>query len=191
MKKICLGVLALLILMSGVVFAHPKTVHKYHINFAKKNILIAYYSLSGNTKYVAEHIRTQTGGDLFEIVTKNKYPTEKRLFTEVTRYQNENDIYPEIKNTVDVSKYDIIFVGTPAWYSTMAMPVKTFLTQNNFKGKYIIPFVTSGSGDGYDIDVDIDDLSNGKVVLNMLIVKNKGNDNLDKDIKNWLKSLKK
>ena len=191
MKKLCLGIIALIIVMSGVVFAHPKNNHKYHINLEKKNILVAYYSLSGNTKSVAERIHSQTGGDLFEIVTKTKYPTEKRLLTEVARYQNENNIYPEIKNTVDVSKYDVIFIGTPVWFSTMAMPVKTFLTQNNFKNKYIIPFITSGSGDGYDIDVDIDDITNGKVVLNMLVIKNKGSDNIDKEIKNWLKSLKK
>ena len=191
MKKLCLGIIALIIVMSGVVFAHPKNNHKYHINLEKKNILVAYYSLSGNTKSVAERIHSQTGGDLFEIVTKTKYPTEKRLLTEVARYQNENNIYPEIKNTVDVSKYDVIFIGTPVWFSTVAMPVKTFLTQNNFKNKYIIPFITSGSGDGYDIDVDIDDITNGKVVLNMLVIKNKGSDNIDKEIKNWLKSLKK
>lgn len=191
MKKLCLGIIALIIVMSGVVFAHPKNNHKYHINLEKKNILVAYYSLSGNTKFVAERIHSQTGGDLFEIVTKTKYPTEKRLLTEVARYQNENNIYPEIKNTVDVSKYDVIFIGTPVWFSTMAMPVKTFLTQNNFKNKYIIPFITSGSGDGYDIDVDIDDITNGKVVSNMLVIKNKGSDNIDKEIKNWLKSLKK
>lgn len=34
----------------------------------KKNILIAYYSQSGNTKRLAELIGQQTGGDVYEIV---------------------------------------------------------------------------------------------------------------------------
>ena len=191
MKKLLICLFALLLVSTGVVFAGSRSVQKSHINFAKKNILIAYYSLSGNTKYVAEHLQAQIGGDMFEITTKNKYPTEQRLLKEVTKYQNENDIFPEINNTIDISKYDIIFVGTPVWYSTMAMPVKTFLSVNNFKGKTIIPFITHGGGGWGDIDIDMDDLSNGRVVQNVFAVQGKGTANLDNDLKKWIKSLKK
>ena len=43
-----------------------------------KKVLIAYYSLSGNTKDVAEAIRSKTGGDIFRIETVQSYPEEYR-----------------------------------------------------------------------------------------------------------------
>ena len=124
-------------------------------------------------------------------ITTHPNPLKHPDIQNLRSYQNENNFLPEIKNTVDISQYDIIFVGTPAWFSTVAMPVKTFLNQNNFKGKIIIPFITHGGGGGYDIAVDMDDISNGKVIQNALVVNGKGSDSLDNDIKNWLKSLKK
>ena len=46
----------------------------------------------------------------------------------------------------EFDKYDVIFVGTPNWWSTMAPPVLTFLSSYDFSGKTIIPFVTHGGG---------------------------------------------
>ena len=44
-----------------------------------KRILVAYYSWSGNTKALAEKIGAGTGGELFEIVPADPYPTEAEL----------------------------------------------------------------------------------------------------------------
>ena len=41
-----------------------------------KKILVAYFSWSGNTQYVAEQIAKQTGGTLFRIEPVKPYPTE-------------------------------------------------------------------------------------------------------------------
>ena len=40
--------------------------------------------------------------------------------------------------------YDVIAVGTPTWWYTMAPAVLTFLTAHNWKGKTVIPFQTHG-----------------------------------------------
>ena len=40
-------------------------------------ILIVYYSLEGNTKYVAEKIAEQTGADLLCLEPEKAYPTGK------------------------------------------------------------------------------------------------------------------
>lgn len=47
----------------------------------EQKVLIAYYSLSGNTKDVAEAIRSKTGGDIFRIETVQSYPEEYRATT--------------------------------------------------------------------------------------------------------------
>ena len=46
-----------------------------------KKILVAYFSWSGNTQYVAEQIAKQTGGTLFRIEPVKPYPRKKRKTT--------------------------------------------------------------------------------------------------------------
>lgn len=110
-------------------------------------ILIAYYSYSGNTKHAAEVIQKTTGGTLFEIVPVKAYSANYNECVAQAKKEIRAGFKPELKaNVPDFAKYDVIFVGTPNWWSTMAPPVLTFLTSNNFEGKTIIPFVTHGGG---------------------------------------------
>lgn len=51
----------------------------------------------------------------------------------------------------DVADYDVIAVGTPTWWYTMAPAVKTFLEANDFTGKTVIPFMTNGGWPGHVI----------------------------------------
>ena len=49
---------------------------------------------------------------------------------------------PKIKPLgLDVDAYDIIAVGTPTWWYTMAPAVSTFLSQHNWQKKTVIPFM--------------------------------------------------
>lgn len=51
----------------------------------------------------------------------------------------------------DLSKYDIVAVGTPTWWYTMAPAIHTFLDQIDFRGKTVIPFMTNGGWPGHVI----------------------------------------
>ena len=42
------------------------------------------------------------------------------------------------------SAYDIIAIGTPTWWHTMAPAVRSFLAQHDFAGKTAVPFMTNG-----------------------------------------------
>ncbi|UKI41025.1 MAG: hypothetical protein L6V95_13155 [Candidatus Melainabacteria bacterium] len=108
-----------------------------------KKILIAYFSWSGNTQYIAEKIHNKVGGDMFRIETAVPYPTDyNETAYGVAKKQHEEGTKPELKNKCDVSNYSVVFTGTPAWWYEMAPAVKTFLSENNFEGKTIIPFIT-------------------------------------------------
>ena len=50
-----------------------------------KKVLVAYFSRSGNTKAIANHIKELTGGDLFEIQTAKPYPADYHACTEVAK----------------------------------------------------------------------------------------------------------
>ena len=117
------------------------------VTIRPEKVLIVYYSWSGNTRVAAEQIRKITGGTLFEIKTAKAYPAEYDACVEQAKKECRSGFCPELASKAgDLAKYDVIFLGTPNWWSTMAPPVRTFLTSENLSGKTIIPFVTHGGG---------------------------------------------
>lgn len=125
-----------------------------------QRVLVAYFSRAdentggvgyikkGNTKILAEMIAERTHGDIFEIKTVKPYPKEYRPATEAAKQEKEENARPEIVGELpDLSKYDVVFLGYPIWWSDLPMPVYTFLEGENFAGKTILPFCThEGSG---------------------------------------------
>ena len=110
-------------------------------------VLVAYYSWGGNTRFAAERIQKLTGGTLFEIKSVKAYPVDYGACVEQAKRECRDEFEPELATKVDdFSKYDVIFVGTPNWWSTMAPPVRSFLSSYDFSGKTVIPFVTHGGG---------------------------------------------
>lgn len=156
-----------------------------------KKILIAYFSWSGNTKLIAGKIQSTTGGDMFRIETTVPYPEDyNEAAYGVAKKQHEEGTMPDLKDNLDVSSYDVIFVGTPAWWYDMAPAVKTFLNENNFEGKTIVPFITHGGGGKYTIAENMGKLAKGAKVLNPLVVYESGDSSTDAQIKDWLNKLK-
>lgn len=114
--------------------------------------LVVYYSATGNTKAVAEMIAQETNGDLFEIEPQDPYSNEDLNWTDensrVTReYENEDERNVElVSTTVDNwEDYGTVFVGYPIWWGIAAWPVNTFVENNDFTGKTVVPFCTSSS----------------------------------------------
>ena len=59
---------------------------------------------------------------------------------------------PEIKALpYDPADYDVIAVGTPTWWYTMAPAVKSFLADHDFSGKQVILFQTHGGWPGHTL----------------------------------------
>lgn len=191
MKKIWLIIFAIIIICAGVAYAlNQSEQNKQQGEIMNKKILVAYFSWSGNTKSVAEKIHSKVGGDIFRIEPVTPYPADyNETAYGIAKEQKEKGIHPPIKNT-DVSPYDVIFVGTPAWWYTMAPPVMTFLAENNFEGKTIVPFVTHGGGGSYTIDKDIAKLAKGSTVLSPFVVYGKGTSETDNDLTEWLSKIK-
>lgn len=110
-------------------------------------VLVAYYSWGGNTKYAAAQIQKATGGTLFEIKPVKPYPADYRECTVQAKKEIQEGVKPELATRVeDIGKYDVIFIGSPNWWSSIAPPVATFLSSHDFSGKTVIPFVTHGGG---------------------------------------------
>ena len=114
-----------------------------------KNIAVIYFSATGNTKKVAGYIKDLTGGDLIEIVPKEKYTDDDLNYSNgnsrATMEQNDSSARPQIENSINTDSYDVIFLGYPIWWGDAPRIILTFLDESNLSGKTVIPFCTSGS----------------------------------------------
>ncbi len=110
--------------------------------------LIVYFSWSssGNTEKMANTIKEQTGGELYEIVPLNAYPTDYNECTEVALEERDNNSRPAIKDLPgSIEEYDRIFIGYPIWWHTAPMIIGTFLESYDLTGVDIYPFTQSAS----------------------------------------------
>ena len=114
--------------------------------------LVVYYSASGNTERVAKDIAEAAGADLFEIVPTELYTSDDLNWTNpdsrVSREHDDESLRDVPLTTTEVSdwdSYDTVFIGYPIWWGIAAWPVDTFVKNNDFNGKTVIPFATSSS----------------------------------------------
>ena len=114
--------------------------------------LMVYYSASGNTERVAKDIAEAAGADLFEIVPTEVYTSDDLDWTNpdsrVSREHDDESLRDVPLTTTEVpdwDSYDTVFIGYPIWWGIAAWPVDTFVKNNDFTGKTVIPFATSSS----------------------------------------------
>lgn len=119
---------------------------------ADGNVLVVYYSATGNTQNVANIIADITGGDLFELEPVEPYTDEDLNYSDensrVSReHEDESLRNVELTSTTvdNWDSYDTVFIGYPIWWGEAAWPVDSFVENNDFTGKTVIPFATSAS----------------------------------------------
>ena len=113
--------------------------------------LVVYYSQArGNTKRIAEMIQKAHNADIVQIETVKPYTGSYDDIVNQGQEEVTSGFMPEIKPlSADISAYENIIVCTPTWWYTMAPAVKTFLTENDLKGKKIAAVQTHGGWPGH------------------------------------------
>ena len=111
---------------------------------------VVYFSWSGNTRFAAETIAKKTSADLFEIKAEKTYNSNFGKCCDEAKPECNGKTLRPIKpiEGLDLAKYDVVFVGTPNWWGTMAPPVRTWVTKSKdaLKGKTVCLFQTHGGG---------------------------------------------
>lgn len=109
--------------------------------------LVVFFSFEGNTKFIAETIAKTMNADILELKTSKKYPTEglgKYFWGGKSVIFGEK---PELTNdSVDLSQYETVLIGTPIWAGSFTPPIKSFISQNKIHGKRIAFFASHGGG---------------------------------------------
>lgn len=145
----------------------------------------------GNTQYAAYLIHQNTGADIFRIEPKTPYPTNHSKLVDLAKNEQNNNVRPELSASIqNIERYDVIFLGYPTWWADMPMPLYTFLENNDFSGKTIIPFNThGGSGLSNTINTIVKLQPNAAVERNGFTVSRNMADKCENDIIAWLRKL--
>lgn len=193
MKFLFFGISVILFLLTLTVIFKVNELSNFEYQkpqiLSDKKILTVYYSTGGNTKTVAQNLHSIIDGDIKEIQLQEKYPNNIFKMSKLIRKQMKEDYLPEIVN-IDISNYDVIFIGSPIWNFSMSLPIKSFLKSNNFENKILIPFFTYSGGANKDrVFNNIKNLTNAKDIKKPLFLFENGIFLTKKQLIKWLNQL--
>ncbi|HME53323.1 MAG TPA: flavodoxin [Candidatus Lokiarchaeia archaeon] len=154
------------------------------------HILVAYFSHSGNTRVIANKIHESVGGDSFEIVAVDPYPTSYDDVVRQAKRELAEGYRPELETKVEnMESYNVVFIGSPNWWGTIPMPVATFLSEHDFSGKTLIPFCTHEGSRLGRIVSDITKLCPQSTIRDGLAVRGENVKKAQDDVSAWLREL--
>lgn len=160
---------------------------------AQGNVLVAYFSASGNTERVAQQIASDLGADTFTITPAEPYTSEDLNWNQEgsrVNIEHENESARDIELTQVTPDgwdgYDTVFIGYPIWWGIAAWPVDGFVSGNNFDGKTVITFCTSTSSSlGQSADL-LEQMANGGTWLEGMRFSGSAS---AADVSEWVNSL--
>ena len=154
------------------------------------NILIAYFSWSGNTENAAQIIQEKTGADIIELNPVEPYSSNYNEVLDQAQEDMNNDARPELANHVEnMEQYDTILLGYPIWWGDMPMALYTFLDEYDLSGKTIAPFVTSGGSGLSGTPSKIEDEEPNATVTEGLSVRDSNSENSQSAVSEWLSEI--
>ena len=110
--------------------------------------LIVYYTLEGNTQYAAERIAAAIGAETLRLAPEKAYPDSgfKKFF-----WGRKSAVMAEKPKLqpyeFDPAAWERIIIGFPVWAGNVTPPIRTFIKENDLRGKRIAAFACqSGAG---------------------------------------------
>lgn len=160
----------------------------------KNNILIVYFSYTGNTKTIAQYLQKQLNCDILELKPVNPYSDDYQTVVDEEQRKEGSNHLPEIQNiNVNLNDYDKIIIGTPVWWYNVSPVVRTFLTQNDLSQKTVIPYATNAGWLGRTLENIKKLCPNSDVKLEKNIVFGSYSSNMItpiKEIDDWILKIK-
>ena len=150
--------------------------------------LVVYYSLTGNTKFIAKTVAKAVDADVLEL--KPKKDIKKKG---VMRYlwggkqvlmKSKPELLPLDKDPRD---YDLIFIGTPVWSFTYAPALRTFFSGVDLKNKKIALFCCHEGGMGKTLKSMESKLHGNKIIGTIDFFKPLGKEDEKKQVEIWAK----
>lgn len=154
----------------------------------ENKVAIIYFSATGNTKEVASYIQEEVNGTLIEIEAQNSYTADDLNYnnsnSRCNMEHNDDKARPGIKNKIDISSYDTIYLGYPIWWNDAPRIIYTFLDTYDLTNKRVILFATSASS---GIENSMSNLKNYQKNVNFVTGKRLSVSKTE--VSNWFKDL--
>lgn len=104
------------------------------------NVLVAYFSATGNTEGVATAIAGRLGADVFVIEAADPYMEADLNYNDDasrTSVERADGTNPELAQVTPDgwADYDTVLLGYPIWWGEAAWPLRTFVEGNDFVGR--------------------------------------------------------
>ena len=111
-------------------------------------ILVVYYSLTGNTKFIAETIAKSVDADILELKPVKVLKVEGGMKYFWGGFQATMKKKPKLEPiNINPDNYDLIFIGSPVWAWRQSPPINSFLSLFDFSEKNLALWMCAG-GDG-------------------------------------------
>ena len=120
-----------------------------------ENAMVVYFSATNNTEAVAQSIARHINAKIYELEPRVAYTSadlnygnsDSRVVQEHNQIVNGNRVNVELVEThfEGFEDAEYIFLGAPVWWQELSWVIESFVSENDFEGKTIIPFGTSSS----------------------------------------------
>jgi flavodoxin len=111
-------------------------------------ILIVYYSLTGNTKFIAETLKTEMNADILSLKPIKELKAESGMRYFWGGFQTCMKRKPKLESyAVRLEQYDLIILGTPVWAWRYSPPIYSFITNHDLSDKKVVLWMCY-AGDG-------------------------------------------
>lgn len=122
----------------------------------KADVLVVYFSYSGNTERVAGYVANATGGTSVKITPQIPYTAADVNYNDSnsrSQVERRNNARPAISamtyDSIDMADYATVFIGHPIWNGGEPMIIRTFIEHyGGLAGKSVFTFSTSASSGG-------------------------------------------
>ena len=208
MKKIVIGLLAVAVMLMAIGCGSTARNHETSTNVTEETedtaenadnvendakTLIVYYSYSGTTKRVAEHLQQLTNGTLYEITLEEPYSGDSNKVSDRVFEERDDGKMPALSGELpDISEYDQILIGTPVWNDSMSNPIASYLEQTDFDGKTVAPFWTYITNQGSTAKDFVKRSQNAEMAEGLPVRSANGisDEKLDVMLETWLNSIR-
>ncbi|HKK95757.1 MAG TPA: flavodoxin [Anaerovoracaceae bacterium] len=149
---------------------------------------VIYFSVTNNTKKVAEVIGKEVDGDVIMVELEKPYTKVSLILKGM--FQVFRKSCPKIINEIDFNAYDRIYIGTPVWGGTNVPPINTVLKNFDYEGKEVLFFCTHKGGPGKIFENMRNNLNGGKVLGEKDFQDPLANENIKNDVAEWVSLVK-
>lgn len=148
------------------------------------DILVSFYSRTGNTRKVGKEIATYFDADIDEIIDeKDRTGILGWLAAAKDAYLKRST---KINFAKDPEHYELVIVGTPVWAGKVTPTIRTYLSKNSFNNiAFFCTYGVDNEGDTFDMMQELT-----KSPIASLAVKEAGEKNEEREkIKQFCKKI--